>query len=151
MPMPNDGTGINLLSGWDIGINAASDKQDLAWEFIKWYTTPETQLMAFKQFSILPTRLAVWEEPDIKNSSMYQAKEYLAGSVIWWRIPASEEARAEINNALHPFMSGDITADECLEMMQTGVESALENNPPDPGMKNITIQTVKALLEKVAN
>ncbi len=147
MPMPNDGTGINLLSGWDIGINAASAKKDLAWEFIKEYTNEATQLMAFKDYSILPTRLAVWEMPEVKESSMYQAKGYLSGSIIWWRIPASEEARAEINNALHPFMSGDISVEEAMEMMQAGVESALENNPPDEGLKNVTIMTAKKLLE----
>ena len=148
MPMPTNGSGINLLSGWDIGINAASEKKDLAWEFIKEYTNEKTQLMAFNDYSILPTRLSVWEMDDVKNSTMYQAKEYLSGSVICWRIPASEEARAEINNALHPYMSGDITVDEALEMMQAGVENALENNPPEEGLKNVTITTVKQLLNK---
>ena len=147
MPMPTNGTGINLLSGWDIGINAQSEKKDLAWEFIKQYTNAKTQLMAFNDYSILPTRLAVWEEPDVKNSDMYQAKEYLSGSIIWWRIPASEEARAEINNALHPYLSGDIEVDEALEMMQAGVEAALENNPPEEGLKNVTITTAKSFLD----
>ena len=148
MPMPTDGTGINLLSGWDIGINAASEKKELAWEFIKEYTSAENQLIAFNKYSILPTRMSVWEEPDVKNSNMYQTKEYLDSSVIWWRIAASEEARAEINNALHPFMCGDISVDEALEQMQTGVENALANNPPEEGMKNTTITTVKALLNQ---
>ena len=78
---------------------------------------------------------------------MYQAKEYLSGSIIWWRIPASEEARAEINNALHPYLSGDIDVDEALEMMQAGVEAALENSPPEEGLKNVTITTAKGFLK----
>ena len=148
MPMPTDGTGINLLSGWDIGINAASQNKDLAWEFIKAYTSEEAQLMAFNNYSILPTRLAVWEMDDVKNSTMYQAKEYLSGSIIWWRIPASEEARAEISNALHSYMSGDIDVDEAMELMQAGVENALENNPPEDGLKNVTIDVAKKLSGK---
>ena len=81
-----------------------------------------------------------------RSSNMYQVKSYLSGSVIWWRIPASEEARAEISNALHSYMSGDIDVDTCLEQMQKGVESALANNPPEEGMKNATIETVKKLV-----
>ena len=90
--------------------------------------------------------MAVWEQDSVKSSNMYQVKEYLSGSVIWWRIPASEEARAEISNALHSYMSGDADVDTCLEMMQSGVEMALENNPPEEGLKNTTITTVKNLV-----
>ena len=146
MPMPTNDTGINLLSGWDIGINAASEKKDLAWEFIKEYTTAANQLKFFTNYTILPTRIAVWEEDAVKSSNMYQVKSYLSGSIIWWRIPASEEARAEISNALHSYMCGDINVDTCLEQMQKGVESALANNPPEEGMKNATIETVKKLV-----
>ena len=146
MPMPTNGTGINLLSGWDIGINAASEKKELAWEFIKEYTTAANQEKFFNEYTILPTRMAVWEKDSVKSSNMYQVKEYLSGSVIWWRIPASEEARAEISNALHSYMSGDADVDTCLEMMQSGVEMALENNPPEDGLKNTTITTVKNLV-----
>ena len=144
MPMPTGDTGITLLSGWDIGINGCSENKELAWEFIKAYTSAEAQLAAFTDFSILPTRLSVWEEDAVKNSNMYDAKDYLSGAVIWWRIPVSEEARAEINNSLHAFMSNDIDADEAMELMQSGIENALANDPPPEGMKNATYQLVQS-------
>lgn len=149
MPMPTGyDTDINVLSGWDISINAASQNKELAWEFIKAYTAPETMLLAFNNFSILPPRLSVWEHPDVKNSDMYSSKDYLKGSVIWWRIPASEQARTEINNYLHMYMSGDMDVDEALQLMHEGVQMALEDNPPPEGMQNSTYLTVQNILGK---
>lgn len=147
-PLPSNGTNINLLSGWDVSINKNSDNKDLAWEFIKAYTSADAMLKAFKDYSILPPRLSVWENEAIKDTSMYTLKKYLDTSVIWWRIPASEEARAEISNGLAAYMAGEMSVEEAMDYMQSGVENALMNNPPAEGQLNSTAEIVAQLAGK---
>ncbi|MFR0962657.1 MAG: hypothetical protein ACLSGB_12935 [Dorea sp.] len=42
--MPYDKTGTTLLSAWDVSIPAASKNQELAWEWVKMYTSAESRI-----------------------------------------------------------------------------------------------------------
>ena len=43
-PIPYAKNGVTVLSSWDIGIPKASKNKDVAWEWIKFYTSKEKQL-----------------------------------------------------------------------------------------------------------
>ena len=55
-PIPFEKNGVTVLSSWDIGIPKASKNKDVAWEWIKFYTSKEKQLLNFTKYSILPSR-----------------------------------------------------------------------------------------------
>lgn len=143
-PFPAEKTGINNLSAWDIAINANSEKKDLAWEFIKAYTSAEAQYDAFEKYSILSPRLSFWERDDVKNSPLYPLKAALSDSLQYWRIPASNEAKTEVCTGVDSYLSGEKTIDEAMAYIQEGIGRALQNNPPAEGLKNVTAQTVNA-------
>lgn len=66
--MPVDEGGMqsySTLGGWNFFINATSQKQDQAWEFIKFMTDPEQLKTNALQGSKLPTRRALYEDPQI--------------------------------------------------------------------------------------
>ena len=55
-PIPFEKNGVTVLSSWDIGIPKAAKNKDVAWEWIKFYTSKEKQLLNFTKYSILPSR-----------------------------------------------------------------------------------------------
>ena len=55
----------STLGGWNFSINAASDKQDEAWEFIQWMTAPEQLKIHALDASRLPTRLSLYDDQEI--------------------------------------------------------------------------------------
>ena len=67
--MPEEGgQSSSTLGGWNFLINAASDKQDQAWEFIKFMTAPEQLITNATQGSKLPTRKNLYEEPKVTDN-----------------------------------------------------------------------------------
>ena len=70
-PIPVDKPGdpsYSTLGGWNFFINASSDMQDQAWEFIKWMTAPEQLVTNAKLGSKLPTRTALYDEPEVLDN-----------------------------------------------------------------------------------
>jgi multiple sugar transport system substrate-binding protein len=68
-PLPA-GTGpgaqqVSALGGWNMMINAASQKQEEAWEFVKWMTGEEGQRQRALAATLLPTRKSLYEDQEI--------------------------------------------------------------------------------------
>ena len=73
--IPYEKTGTTLLSAWDLAIPAASQNKDLAWEWIKLYTSAEKQTEFYKEYGILSPREAFWEQEGIKGTYMDTVRE----------------------------------------------------------------------------
>ncbi len=58
----------SALGGWNMYINAASSKQDAAWEFIKFMTDAEQQKFRAREGSFLPTLTGLYEDQEVLNS-----------------------------------------------------------------------------------
>jgi multiple sugar transport system substrate-binding protein len=66
IPVSNGKRSYSSLGAWNFLINAASDKQDQAWEFIELMTAPEEQLKTNAiEGSRLPVRKALYEDKEI--------------------------------------------------------------------------------------
>ena len=64
--MPVEGAqSASALGGWNFLVNAASEKQDQAWEFIRWMTEPEQLKRNALEGSKLPVRRELYEDQDI--------------------------------------------------------------------------------------
>jgi multiple sugar transport system substrate-binding protein len=68
LPISQGNQSYSTLGGWNFLINAASDKQDQAWEFIKFMTAPEQLIVNAKQGSKLPTRKSLYNEPEVTDN-----------------------------------------------------------------------------------
>lgn len=69
LPVGKEGMqSYSTLGGWNFFINAASQKQDQAWEFIKWMTAPEQLKMNALEGSRLPPRRSLYEDKEILNN-----------------------------------------------------------------------------------
>ncbi len=135
-PFPEEKTGANLLSSWDLAIPQTCKNKDLAWEWIKMYNTLEKHNEFFDNYSILSPRKSFWEQEKVKNSKSAPMRKALDKSLQWWRIPASTEAERELCNAVSGYMSGQMTLDEAMNYAEQGIRQALQFNPPPKDVKN---------------
>ncbi len=137
--IPYDKTGTTLLSAWDVSIPAASKNQELAWEWVKMYTSEEMQNKFYEEYGILSPRKAFWEQDGIKGTYMDTVREALDTANIWWRVPASTEVDTMLNTVVSQYMSGQIELEEAVDKMKEGIETALKNAPPEEGTKNYNL------------
>jgi multiple sugar transport system substrate-binding protein len=65
LPAGEGGQSFSGLGGWNMMINASSQKQDEAWEFVKFMTSEEGQRQRALAATLLPTRKALYEDQQI--------------------------------------------------------------------------------------
>jgi multiple sugar transport system substrate-binding protein len=65
LPSGEGGQSFSGLGGWNMMINANSQKQDEAWEFVKFMTGEEGQRQRALAATLLPTRKALYEDEQI--------------------------------------------------------------------------------------
>ena len=132
--IPHDKTGSTLMSAWDTAIAAASRNKDLAWEWIKMYTSYDCQNRFYDDFGIFSPRKAFWNQKKVSNLSAVREALDTANTV--WRIPASIEAEANIGPIVNAYVSSQIYQETAVSRMKTALETALENAPPEEGIRN---------------
>src|SRR3981189_2615217 len=71
------------LGGYQYGINASSKKREAAVEFVRWMSSPETQLRFATQLGLCPTRAAVFDRPEIakEQAFMQPLKDVFLGAI----------------------------------------------------------------------
>ena len=132
--LPSEKTGLTLLSAWDVAIPAGSENKDLAWEWIKMYTSYEKQNEFYDNHGILSPRKEFWEQE--KMAAQAAVRDALDTANMWWRIPASVEADSMINTIVGSYLSDQIDIDEAIKQLDAALTAALENSPPEEGIKN---------------
>ncbi|MFJ7154606.1 extracellular solute-binding protein [Streptomyces sp. NPDC101118] len=58
--------------GHDLAVYAGSKNRDAAHAFVEYMTSQEVQVQSAKELSLLPTRTAAYEQPDVKGNEMVQ-------------------------------------------------------------------------------
>ncbi|MGA2379289.1 MAG: extracellular solute-binding protein, partial [Spirochaetia bacterium] len=135
--IPYEKNGVTVLSSWDIGIPKAAKNKDVAWEWIKLYTSKEKQLNNFLKYSILPSRISVWQLPQVKSNKLYphwQASQQ--GAVIWWRIPAGTMAETYVRDSVSNYITDQWDQDKAVKYMEDGFNKLLTDYPPAKGVMN---------------
>jgi len=71
------------LGGYQYGVNASSKNKEAAIEFVRWMSSPETQLRFASQLGLCPTRSAVLDDPKIAQEQpfMQQLKSVFIGAI----------------------------------------------------------------------
>ena len=66
LPVAEDGLrSYSSLGGWNLFLNAASEKADAAYEFIRFMSAPEQQKVRSVEGSVLPTRKELYKDPQV--------------------------------------------------------------------------------------
>lgn len=134
-PFPYEKTGINNLSAWDLAISKYSKHKELAWEWVKMYTSKAKQVEFFDKFQILSPRESFWKLDKIKSSNLEPLRDALNSSIIY-RIPARTAFSNAIKDAVAAYMVGQMNLDQTMAYAEKGMKEALEDYPPPEGVKN---------------
>jgi multiple sugar transport system substrate-binding protein len=105
------------LGGYQYGINASSKKREAAVEFVRWMSSPETQLRFATQLGLCPTRSAVFDRAEIASEQpfMQQLKDVFLGA-----IPRPVTPKyPQVTLVLQSEMSRALTSGNVKEALQT--------------------------------
>jgi multiple sugar transport system substrate-binding protein len=117
----------SCLGGWDMLINAQSDMQEEAWEFIKFMTAPEQMKFRAVKATVLPTRTALLSDPEIaKIPVVAQGKPAIENT---HPRPVSEyyaDMSLEMNEQFNAALKGDVSPEQAVSTLQKSLEEIVE-------------------------
>jgi multiple sugar transport system substrate-binding protein len=123
------GQSYSTLGGWNFFINAASDKQDGAWEFIKFMTDPERQRINAKEGSRLPTRSSLYDDEDVLQQVPVArlGKEAIVDNARPRPVsPYYSDISLVMAEQLNRSLKGETSPEQAVQTMQQEVQSIVE-------------------------
>jgi multiple sugar transport system substrate-binding protein len=130
IPVPEaGGQSSSTLGGWNFLINAASDKQDQAWEFIKYMTAPEQLITNAKQGSKLPTRESLYDEPEVTDNvpvARLGKEAIIKNSTARPVTPFYSDISLELAAGFNAALSGNTPPKAAVKSLQEEIESLIE-------------------------
>jgi len=119
------------FGGWGIGINASSskEKQEAAWVFIKWLTSPEVQ-KEWVRHDGAPIRRSTLTDPDLNKEYPWFPKILVAfekGDGDYRpRIPEYSIIQDALGTYVNAYLIGQETAESALQKAQAQIEANLK-------------------------
>lgn len=119
------------FGGWGIGINADSDptKQEAAWQFIKWLSSPEIQKEWIRHDGA-PIRQSTLEDPELVAEYPWfpiLLDSFLKGDGDYRpRIPQYSIIEEALGNYVNSYLVGEMGAQEALDAAQKQIEENLQ-------------------------
>jgi multiple sugar transport system substrate-binding protein len=128
LPSADGEPGNGTVGDQPLYINAASENQDQAWEFISWLTAPEQQKFRAIEGSFLPTRTTLYDDPEIRDGVpvVALAKEALRNSKPRPVSPYYSDMSLEMADQFHASLNGDVSPEEAARTLQEELESLIE-------------------------
>jgi multiple sugar transport system substrate-binding protein len=123
------GRSYSTLGGWNFLINAASDKQDQAWEVIRFMTAPEQLITNAKLGSKLPTRQSLYEEPEVTDNvpvARLGKEAIIQNSTPRPVSPFYSDISLELAAGFNATLSGDTSPDVTVKTLQEELQSIAE-------------------------
>jgi multiple sugar transport system substrate-binding protein len=117
----------SCLGGWDMLINAQSDMQDEAWEFIKFMTAPEQMKFRAVEATVLPARAALLDDPEIKKIPVVaQGSPAIEATHARPVSPYYSDMSLEMQEQFNASLKGEIEPEEAVKTLQEDLERIIE-------------------------
>jgi multiple sugar transport system substrate-binding protein len=111
LPSFPGGKSTACLGGYQFGMNAASKKKSAAADFLRWMSSPDTQVKWATKLGLAPSRPSVYDRPELKaaNPFMVTLKDVFTGGTPRPKTPKYSQVslalQAGVSSALN---SGDV-------------------------------------------
>jgi multiple sugar transport system substrate-binding protein len=129
-PLPVEpGNGLaSALGGWNMLINAQSDMQDEAWEFVSWMTSEQAQRQRAIAASLLPTRPALYQDPEIRETIpvIVQGEEALKNARSRPVSPYYSDMSLEMQEQFNGVVKGDTSPEDAVASLQQSLTQIVE-------------------------
>ncbi|HSL00869.1 MAG TPA: ABC transporter substrate-binding protein [Rubrobacteraceae bacterium] len=128
LPTGEGGPTHSALGGWNLLINAQTQKADQAWEFVQWLSEPEQQKFRSLEGSLLPTLKSLYEDQEILDAVpvIRLGSEALQTSkprpVSPYYSDMSLKLAEQFNNAL----KGDVSPQQAVKTLQEELTNIIE-------------------------
>lgn len=121
------------LSSWSLAIPQTSEKKDLAWEWIKFYTSEEKQRQYLDEFGIGPTRQAIYEDPAVieQHPDFPNMLISLNGVRPRFRIAQSQETFDFLDDRISDALTGVLTPEQAIEEVAKQWEEKISAAVPE--------------------
>lgn len=123
--------GMPPLGGWIMGINSQSKQKDLAWDYIKWFTSPETH----KKFVLLggpPSRLSTMQDPEVQAKVPWVGTIYESQKNVYAecrpRVPESFQIIDTIGFQGSRALQNQASIDDALAAANSSIAELLSSN-----------------------
>jgi len=128
---PTDGELVTQVGGWSMGLNKHSDpaQKDMAWDFMQWFTTPETSV-AFSKAGGFPPRQSTLENAELNDQYPWYStlKEVIPTSFADCR-PRIKESFDIINTLgthISEALAGDVSTEEAMKAADEEIGAMLK-------------------------
>jgi multiple sugar transport system substrate-binding protein len=129
IPVSGGNRSYSTLGGWNFFINATSDKQEEAWEFIKWMTTPEQLKVNALEGSRLPVRRSMYEDQEILNNVPVAklGKEAIIDNATPRPVsPYYSDISLELAEQFNGALAGEVSPEQAAKTLQSNLQSIVE-------------------------
>jgi multiple sugar transport system substrate-binding protein len=129
IPVSGGNRSYSTLGGWNFFINATSDKQEEAWEFIKWMTTPEQLKVNALEGSRLPVRRSMYEDQEILNNVPVAklGKEAIIDNATPRPVsPYYSDMSLELAEQFNGALAGEVSPEQAAKTLQSNLQSIVE-------------------------
>ncbi len=128
LPVGEGGPTASGLGGWNMMINANSQNQDNAWEFVKWITAQEQQKWRALKATLLPTRKALYEDQEVLQEVpvIRLGKEALQNTKPRPVSPFYSDMSLKMAEQFNRALKGDVSPEQAVKTLQQELSSIIE-------------------------
>lgn len=119
------------VGGWVMGISTYSTQKDLAWEYVKWFTSPAIH-KKFVDAGGPPSRYSTFQDPELVAKYPWfkpiEESAAMAYADCRPRIPESFEIISTVGIYVSRALSGELTAEEAMKKANEEVKVILQKS-----------------------
>ncbi|HET6662138.1 MAG TPA: ABC transporter substrate-binding protein [Rubrobacter sp.] len=119
---------VSTLGGWNMLINAQTDMPDEAWEFVSWMTSEQAQRLRAIDASLLPTRPALYQDKEIRETIpvIVEGEEALKNAKARPVSPYYSDMSLEMQEQFNGVVKGDISPEDAVASLQDSLTQIVE-------------------------
>jgi multiple sugar transport system substrate-binding protein len=123
-----DPTIASTLGGWNFLVNAASDLQEEAWEFIKFMTTEQNMKYRAVEATLLPTLKSLYDDPEVVEAIpvIKLGKEAIEHTKPRPVSPYYGDMSLEMAEQFASVVKGDTSPEQAAKALQKSLENIIE-------------------------
>src|SRR5918997_1423144 len=129
IPVSEGNPSSSTLGGWNFFINATSDKQEEAWEFIKFMSSEEQQKVNAIEGGKNPTRRSLYEDQEILNKIPVArlGKEAIIQNAEPRPVsPVYSDMSLEMAEQFNAALGGDVSPEQAAQTLQNNLQQIAE-------------------------
>lgn len=124
LPKVGEHVGVSSLGGHNAAVSKYCENKETALEFVKWFTSEESQQFALEEMSLAPGIAALYEKPENVEKFPYLTilEKSIENAVPRPRAVQYGDVSSAIQDSLWPVLDGDRTPEDALSMLDEALE-----------------------------